>query len=178
MTLFHLKINKILNYPSGQLLFEVQYPGIDQTKEFKCSGIRSRTISKIWDLSIPNFVNKSIEIIAKTKKFFHQSVELGRMKIPLGMMKPNSVLNDWFLIRKRSVIDVPLLIELSLHCNYSNQTPFSPYPLQLASFYDYQPPDPMFICGSRDQANDFDCIPIYDQSNNSSQHFYPTFENY
>jgi hypothetical protein len=134
MALFHLKINRILNYPAGSLLFEVRFDGMEKTNEFKCSGMRSRTLSIVWDLFVPNFENNCIQIIARNKKIFHNSVEFGRMNIPLGMIKPNSVLNDWFLIRKRSLLEIPLLIELSLHHNCSNEVPFSTDPLQLASF--------------------------------------------
>jgi hypothetical protein len=84
------------------------------------------------------------------------------MIIPLDMIRPNSVLNDWFLIRKRSVIDVPLLIKLSLHHNYSNEVPFSPYPLQLISFYESQPPDSMFLNSSFERRNEIDYAPIYE----------------
>jgi hypothetical protein len=175
MAQFHLKINQIKNYPPGKLLFEVRYSGIDKTEEFKCSGIRSRTCSKIWNLSVLNVENNKIEIIAKTKKIFHKSIEIGRMTIPFDIIRPNSVLNDWFLIRKKSIIDIPLLIEISLHHNCSNEVPFSPIPLQLVSFCRFQPPDSMFICSSHNQTNEIDCIPIYDQYPNS-YFLYPPVE--
>jgi hypothetical protein len=177
MTLFHLKIHRILNFPSGSLLFEVRYSGNEKPKEYKCSGLRSRTLSKIWNLSVPNYENNYIEIIAKTKRMFHKSVEFGRMIIPLGMIRPNTVLNDWFLIRKRSILDIPLLIELSLHHNCSNEVQFSPYPLQIVSFYGTQPSESMFVRPFFEMENVCSCIPIYDQSNNNSQSSFHHFDN-
>jgi hypothetical protein len=148
MTLFHLKFGRILDYPSKGLVFEVLQSGI----EHKCKGVSSRYLNKVFTFTINQ--GEPIEIIAKTKKMCSHPVPFSSLFIPSNFIRPGTVLHDWFIFRREN--NSPMIVELFVHNNISQNEPFSSLPLQIVSEVGYLVPDSAFVCRTYSR-------PIYDR---------------
>jgi hypothetical protein len=137
MTLFHLKFGRILDYPPKKdLIFEMPQFG----QECKCSGLTHRYLNKVFTFTLnPEDI---IEIIAKTKSCFSHAVPFGKVFIPYFLIRPDTVLRDWFIFRREN--EFPMIVEIFIHHNRSEEMQFVPLQLNIVSQAGYLVPENVF----------------------------------
>ncbi|OHS93851.1 hypothetical protein TRFO_02378 [Tritrichomonas foetus] len=81
------------------------------------------TCKHMWQMTTKDPNKTSIEIILKSKKWFHGETEVGRLHCPLTWFPTNAIVTDWFPLVD-SMHDKKFMVELSIHVSEQPAKPF------------------------------------------------------